>query len=327
MDRSLPPTARRLALARRAGVVLTSPAVIGAVALVAVVAATTAALGGVAATLAADGRAAWQHAAEDGAIARALATRPGAVTATALGLAWPLALAAAGAALVATAVLARGLVVPRRAVTGAPGPADDASARGVDALLGLVRVGALAALAGAFVVDRLPALAGLAGRGPTTVATATGALALSALGYVALGAIVTSGLELAVRAARHRAALRMTAREARDERKDGEADPTLRRRLRARAGDARAQLDRALALFVDGERAVALGWRRGQPPTVVALGAGITARALASAARLRRLPIVPMAPTLAALTRPGAVPVAAQPSVAATLTALGLGPR
>ena len=307
---------------------LTSPAVVAALALAAATAALAAVVVRGASTLAASARAGWADAALPGAIDRALSVDGASVTGRAAIVAAPLAVAAAGAALIATAVLARGVVVPRRRVRAAPAIAEDASARALDALVGVARLAVLAAVALGFVVDRMPAIAALAGRPARGLAPALADLALVGLAHVAVAALAASALELAVRAARRRAGLRMTEREARDELRETGGEPSQRRRQRdAARGDLRPVVAAAVAVLVGDDDAVAIGWRPGHEPRVLARGRGVVARALRTAARARQVPLV-LAPELArALTAPGPVTARDQPALAAVLAALSLGPR
>ncbi|HVV83667.1 MAG TPA: EscU/YscU/HrcU family type III secretion system export apparatus switch protein [Kofleriaceae bacterium] len=328
MERSLPPSARRLELARRAGVVLTSPAVVAAVALAVGVAAAVAAIGVVGASVASFARDGWSHAAERAPVSRALDVDGARLVGRAAGLATPVVLAACGAALLATAVIARGVVVPRRRIRGAPPAADDAGARATDALVALVRVAAMAAVAVGFLVDRLPAIAAVAGGTSADVPLRLRDLAVGLVARVAVAAVAASVLELAVRAARRRGALRMTVREARDEQRETAGDPHLRRRQGdASRADVRARIADAVVLLVGDDRAVAIGWQPGRDPRVLARGAGVTARALRAAARARRVPLA-FAPALAgSLDATGPVTASDQPALASLLAALSIGPR
>ena len=328
MERSLPPTARRLDLARRAGAVLTSPAAVSAIALAAAVLAAGAALGITTSALTALARDGWSHAADPTAADRAVRIDGAALVTRTAGLVAPIALAVAGAALLATAVFARGLIVPRRRLRNAPVLADDAGARTADALIGTVRAAVAITVGVRFVLDSLPALAALASRAPPAIAATARDLTLGALLHVTVAAVVASALELAIRAARRRDALRMTVREARDELRETAGDPAARRRQReARHGDVRARVADAVILLVSDDVAVAIGWRPGDEPRVLARGTGVIARALRTAARIRHVPIVTAPSLAAALRTTGLIPPSHQPALAELLAALRLGPR
>jgi len=327
VDRSLPPSPRRLELARRAGAVLTSPAATAGLALAAALAATAAALAVAVTAITRLARDGWTDATR-APIDRARAVDPAAVVGHAAGLAAPIAITAAAAAVIAAAVLARGLIVPRRRVPHAPAVADDASARATDALIGLVRLAVMIAVGLGFVVTHLAAITGLVGSPAAAVAGALRDLGLGALTHVAVAAVAASVLELTVRAARRRGALRMTVREARDEQRATAGDPALRGRVRdAGKGDLRPHVADAVALLVGDDDAVAIGWRPGHEPRVLARGRGAVARGLRAAARARRVPITIAPPLAAALAAPGPIPARDQPALATVLAALGVGPR
>jgi len=246
------------------------------------------------------------------------------------GLTWqlvavtaPILVAAALATLVASAALARGLVIPRRTVSGAPASPDGPDLTG--GLASGARAALLIAVAATFALTRAGDLAALAGQPAPTVARAVVALSLAGLAHLAVAAVAVSLLDVLVRHRRLAAALRMTARERTDERRRTSGDPSMRRRQRA--ADPRPVLTDATLIVVGADRAAAIRWQPGSAaPEVVATGAALIARQIVSAARHRSIPSFTDDDLARALTRRGPVAPAHQPAVAHLLAALGLQP-
>lgn len=319
IDRPFPPSPRRRALARAAGVILDSPALTAAAAVTAGIAALGAIAAGVAVTLRASAHATLATATDGDVVARARATSVASIAADVLAAAGPLVLACTAGALAATAALARGLVVPRRRIRGAPSvPAEPAT----DATLAVARAAAIAAVAAAFFLTHGAALAALAA-GPTSAA-ALRSLALTALAHVAVAAVLAAAVEVVVRHRRREGALRMTAREARDDAREAALDPQARRRLRdARAHDPRDHLRDAALLLVGADAVVALRYAPGMAaPTVLTTARGIAGRQLVAAARQRAVPALADDALAESLATARTVPPAHHAAVARALASL-----
>lgn len=287
MDRPFPPTPRRRALARAAGVVLDSPAFTAAVAFALGVIAIAAVVPPIAASVRASSQAALAHAAGEDAVARATGTSATRVMVGVLDVVGPLVLAAAAGAVAATVALTRSLFIPRRQVRGAP---VIPPAPGTDGALGLARGAVVGAVAAAFLVTRLPALAALA----ESLAPLRG-IVMSALAHVAVAAVLVAATDVVVRQRRHAAALRMTAREVREDARNAGADPQARRRLRdARtAYDPRERLRDATLVLVGGDVAVALRYASGMAaPVILRTARGLARQQLVSAARALGIPSI-----------------------------------
>jgi flagellar biosynthetic protein FlhB len=324
VDRPFAPSPRRRALARAAGLVLVSPAWTAAIAVAAGIASIAAAATFTAGALTERTRTTLAGAADGDPVARATSTGAAAWAADVLAAAAPLLLACAAGAVVATAALARGIFVPSRRVRGAPA-LDDAPV--TDAGLELARAAAVGAVAVGFVLAHLAPIAALTGHGAGSLAAALRALALGAAAHAVAAAVLVAVLDAIVRHQRLAAALRMTAREARDDAREAGHDPQRRRRLRdARAADPRERLRDASALLVGGDAVVAVRWTPGAAaPTVIAAGRGLDGRQLIAAARHRGVPALAddaLAEALADRSGRGAVPAAHHARLARVLAAV-----
>lgn len=332
MDRPFPPTPRRRALARAAGVVLESPAFTAAAALATGVLAVVVIAPAIGRSLRASTAAAFSHAtatATDGgadAVTRATATSASTVTADVLAAVGPLLLAAAVGAVVATAVLTRSLFVPRRHIRGAPTVPPEP---GVDATLGLGRAAVLAAVGATFILTHVPALAALATPASSSGSSASSssapllrALALDALAHAAVAALLVAATDVVVRHRRLAAALRMTPREAREEARVAGNDPAARRRLRdARAHDPRARLRDATLVLVGADVVVAVRYASGMTaPVLVRAARGVERQQLLAAARALGVPALADGELAAAVA--GGITPAHHPALARAVAAL-----
>jgi len=335
VDRPFPPTPRRRALARAAGVVLESPAFTAAAALAAGVLAIVVIAPAIARSLRASTAAAFSHAtaaaAADAAagadvVTRATATSTSTVTADVLAAVGPLLLAAAVGAVVATAVLTRSLFVPRRHVRGAPTVPPEP---GVDATLGLARAAVVAAVGATFLLTHVPALVALAtpaassgSSASSSSATLLRALALDALAHAAVAALLVAATDVVVRHRRLAAALRMTPREAREEARLAGNDPAARRRVRdARAHDPRERLRDATLVLVGADVAVAVRYASGMTaPALVRAARGVERQQLLAAARALGLPALAEGELAAAVA--GGITPAHHPALARAVAAL-----
>ena len=293
-NRPHPPSARRLAEARRAGRIAWSPALVGA-----------AAIAGGAAAVAAIG-AAWLDAA--GAALAAGATASGSadpitaasslrardVIADLAALVVPLLVLAAAAAVLAHLAQTRGLWIPRRRTHQLPPAVDDAARRTGLAALAFTRGAAVAIVAGTVVASSAALLAFHAGRPAAATGALFGTLAISVLAAAAATAVALATVDWLERARRLRADLAMSARDLRDERRETEADPRWRRaRARAHADDDDLAVRTALVVVVADDLAAALAWHpRWQPvPLVTTAARGRAALRLIALARRHKIPL------------------------------------
>lgn len=271
-DRSLPATPRRLALARKAGAVAHSPTLTTAAAWAGALAALIAlaprlleelqrglrhgllaaspAAASSASSAAASSTTASAAAVVEGTAAAPFAPAPALASVDQLAalvgdslvaaaqLAAPVALAAALAALVVHLAQTRAVWIPRRALRGAPLPADDLAARAGRGLAQAVRGAALAAAGLGSLIAAAPALAATLilddGRLlPVTAAVLSSAALAIVAAWVALGAV-----ELVARTLALAAAARMTAEEHREELRASGGAARLWREQRQRASRA-----------------------------------------------------------------------------------------
>ncbi len=299
--RPFPPSPRRRALARGAGLTATSPLLVGGVAcagaLVALSTLGDAATARVAAWMAAAMRGASDpHAAVD-------ALGPRGVLRAVLELATPLLAAAAIIAILAHLAQSRAVWMPRRSLAGAPVVP---RRRGVIELAGAAAIGGVAVGWLWLVAPRLAALAEVPLAGALLVASA---LATFAIAWVVIGA----GDALV----RHHAlatALHMTAREKREDDRLAGADPrwrSYRAGLRATSRDPALAVAGATLLLLGDDVAVAVAWDpiHRPIPTRVAAGHG------------------PRATQLLGLARRHDVRVHRDPALAATLDGIGVVPE
>ncbi len=276
--RPFPPSPRRRALARAAGLTPASPLLVGA-----------AALGAAAATSAILARdavhvlGAWLAAACDGHAtlhATALPHAIGSIAAPLLGL-------AAIAAIAAHVAQTRGLWLPRRRIEGALAAPRH---RGLLDLLGAFLVGTTAF---AWLWLTAPRLAALVTAPPAQAALAVAAF----LATLAIAALALGTLDALLRHAALGNALAMTADEKRQDERLSAADPRWRaRRLEVARADSRAprQLVAAANLLLVGDDvAVAIAYDplRSPAPTRIAVGRGAAATQLLAHARRQALPI------------------------------------
>jgi type III secretion protein U len=272
-DRPFPPSPRRLALARRAGLTTTSPLLVGGVACAALLV-----------TVLALARAAMLRLAADLAAACAGRARvaPAAVVTIVLDLALPLLAAAAIIAIVAQVVQARAVWLPRRTLPDAPAPPPQRVRR---AAFELASAAVIAAVAFGWLWWAAPRLAALPVAPLAAAALVASALAAFAIAWIAIGAI-----DALVRHAALTAALRMTAAEKREDDRLAGADPRWKRRRRS---DSTPSLAGATLLVLGDDIAVAIAWdpRRRPVPERLARGRRARATQLLGLARRDRIPV------------------------------------
>ena len=323
--RPFPPSPRRRALARAAGLTAASPLLVAAAALGAA-AATSAIL----ARDAAHTLGSWLAAACDGHASLAPAALPRAIAT----LAAPLLGLAAVAAIAGHVAQTRGLWLPRRRIEGAPAVP---RRTGLLDLLGAIVIGTTAF---AWLWLTSPRLAALATAPPAQAALAVAAFVAT----LAITVVVLGTLDALLRHAALANALAMTAEERRQDERLSAADPRWRaRRLEvARADartlartngtqtnrpDAREQIAAANLLLVGDDIAVAIAYDpvRHPTPTRISAGRGAAATQLLAHARRQALPIhrdAQLAAALAADTPTRMVGEAHWPRLAEILAAV-----
>jgi flagellar biosynthesis protein FlhB len=321
-DRVLPPSARRVALARRAGLVPRSAILVAGAAwtgaaiglwLAASRARALLASSFVTATTATDGSVAPPPTAADLVVA-------------VLGVAAPLVAGAALAAVAAHLAQTRQLAIPRRVIPGAPRPARGIDRRAADVGLAGLRAVAVAAVAVAWTWTHLADLGRLAGEPAGAALAGATALLVSALAHLAAALLAVGALDLLVAVLRHRADLRMTRTEAADDARAAGIDPRWRRaRLDRGAG---ADAVRTARLVVAGDGATAIRWHETlwPVPTILATGRGLDATRLLELARRHHVAIhhaPALARGLGTLAAGAAVPDALRPALAELVAADG----
>jgi type III secretory pathway component EscU len=301
--RPFPPSPRRLALARQAGLTAASPLVVGAVACVA-----TIALAIALARAAAERIGAWIATAcraADGTLTPDL--RIDDVATSVIALVAPLVLAAAVAAIVAHVTQTRALWLPRRRVAGAPLPEPARVRRTAFDITAATVIGVVAfawlwltapRLARLFSVETvLPAVG-------SAIASLVVALAIAWLGIAMLDALFRR-FELA-------RALAMTVAEKREDDRIAAADPRWQkqRALLARAPSASSAVARAAVVVLGDDIAVAIAWEPRRQPVPIRTITGRRAHAtqLVGLARRHRVPVHRDAQLALALEGEGPVP-------------------
>lgn len=291
--RPFPPSPRRRALARSAGLHAGSPLLVGGVACAAAAlaiaglgAAAARELGGWIATVCATAPAARDVGAPGHGAPAVHATD----VVAALGrIALPLLGALALAAIAAHLAQTRAGWLPRRRVPGAPALDAGSGARVQRTAFELSAAGVVGALVVGWlwlVAPRLAALPGLPLAGVSLVASALATLAIAWVSIGVLDALL-----------RHRAlasAMMMTAREQRDDARASGLDPRWKARLRqGPAADPTVAIPGSTLVILGDEVAVAIAWDPLRRPVPVRTAVGRRARAsqLVALARRHRLPI------------------------------------
>jgi type III secretory pathway component EscU len=272
--RPFPPSPRRRALARHAGIHAASPLLVGALAAAALL--VTLAL-----STATSRASAWFAAAARLEPALAMRDVAGAVAV----LVGPLLLIAAVIAALAHVVQASALWLPRRRIAGAP---SIEPARVRRASFDLISAAVIGATAFGWLWLAAPRIAMLSSV-PLAAALAIASAAASfVIAYVVLG--------IADALLRHRElanALQMTAQEKREDERLSGADPRWRN-VRARVSNELApDLGGATLLVLGDDVAVAIAWDplRRPIPAATAIGRGTRATQLLALARRRRVPV------------------------------------
>ena len=285
--RPFPPSPRRLALARQAGLSSASAIVVGAVACVGAVIAALG-LGRAAANLVETWIA--RSCAAAGGSTGDVTSAPASIVPRIIELAAPLLAAAAIAAIVTHVAQTRALWLPRRRIAGAPG-VEPARARGAAfdmtsaAIIGVVTFGWLWLTA-----PRLAALFSV-----RDLVAALGSAIASLIVALAVAWIVIGVFDALLRRLELTRALAMTVTEKRDDDRLAAADPRWRAQRLAvmRGPSTSAAVARSALLLLGDDVAIAIAWdaRRQPVPLRVATGRRSLATQLIGLARRYRVPI------------------------------------
>jgi flagellar biosynthesis protein FlhB len=343
-DRNLPASPRRLALARKAGVVPHAPTLTTAAAwagaLAAMLATAPQLIAGLREALrrglaasapfpaAVDatragpgGSAVWQGSAASPSSVATLAASVWDGLGAALAAALPILAAAAALALVVHLAQTRGAWLPRRNVPGAPAPAVGAAARLRGGAWAAARTGSFLAVTAGWLGAATPAFAAHLMLEPERLLPSGAALIAALLLALAATWIVLGGLELIGRSLALARAARMTPEEQREELRATGGGARMWRQRRQPAGQRqRDELAEATLLVVGESVCAAIAWhpQRSPVPQIVASRRGRGVQAFLAVARGEGLPIR-HAPALAgrlAASGRGAVPEALWPELA-----------
>jgi flagellar biosynthesis protein FlhB len=296
-DRPFPPSPRRRALARQAGLVAASPVVVGGLACAAIAVVAGIGLGAAARALGGSVAAACNSASTSGVgtggtgglAVHALAIRDLALAV--LAVAAPLVGAAAIAALVGHLAQTRALWLPRRRITGAPALERGPAVRTRAAAFELASAAAIGAVAFGWLWLAAPRIAALVELEPRALLTAAGALGASLVAAVATAWLALGVIDALARHLELSRALAMTAADKREDDRLSAADPRWARE-RAALASAPAIATAALVLLGD-DLAIAIAWDPLRRPIPTRLAAGRRARAtqLVGLARRHAIPV------------------------------------
>lgn len=318
-DKPFPPSARRLALARQAGLTAASPVLVAgaagaAVAIALVVASGWSAIGDALAAACTFGGGAGgdggasgpRGAGGDGVAAAAgsdhaaLATAVSHLARTVLSVASPLLVAAALAAVIAHLAQTRALWLPRRRIEQAPALDHGPAARARRAAFDLLAVATVGAVAFAWLWLLAPRIARLVELEPRAMLVAFGALGASLVATIACAWIALGVLDAFARHVELANVLAMTTTEKREDDRLSTADPRWARQRALAAGDASHEgvaLSNAIAacavVILGDDLAVAIAWdaTRRPIPTRVAVGRRARATQLVGLARRHRIAV------------------------------------
>ena len=294
--RPFPPSPRRRALARQAGLTGASPLLVSAAAIGAAAAASAMLARAAAATIGA-----WIAAACD--VRPTLA--PAGLVHAVMELAAPLLGIAAIAAIAVHLAQTRGVWLPRRRIEGAPALPAGAGARTRAAAFELLAAAVVGVTAFGWLWLTAPRLALLVdGSAGVAAASAQAGLAIAAfLATIAIAWVALGALDALLRHAAMGSALAMTAEEKREDDRLAAADPRWRARRAelarsdarsdARGASAREAIAASTVLLLGDDVAVAITWDpvRRPTPTRIAAGTGALATQLLAHARRQALPV------------------------------------
>jgi flagellar biosynthesis protein FlhB len=282
-DRPFPPSARRRALARSAGLSAASPIVVGAAAWIGAVAAVLVVGRAIAVRLGVWIAEACSAGAGTDAVTGPRGPSMSAIVTDVLAFVLPVLIAAALAAVVAHVAQTRGVWMPRRKLRGAPALEESRAAHGGLAIAGAITIGAVTL---AWLWAFAPRLALLIDHPDAAALMLAGFLGSLAAVWIVLGAI-----DALLRHAELQSSLRMTAADKREDERLAGADPRWRAR-RAEVARGAASVRDAVAgasvvLLADGA-AVAVAWDPVRRPVPVRTVTGKDARATQILALARR---------------------------------------
>jgi len=304
-DKPFPPSARRLALARQAGLTAASPVLIAGIAAAAVAIAMAVGAGwsklgqAIASACTFGGTASGTGLGVPGAtdsLSIAAAQLPHAI----LSIAAPIVIAAALAALLAHLAQTRALWLPRRRIDQAPALDRGPSARTRSAAFDLLAVAIAGAAAFGWLWVMAPRLARLVELEPRAMLVAFGALGASLIATIACMWIAIGVADAFARHLELANALAMTTAEKREDDRLAAADPRWARQRALAAGDATSEgvaLSNAVAgcavVILGDDLAVAIAWdaTRRPIPTRVAVGRRARATQLVGLARRHRVAV------------------------------------
>jgi flagellar biosynthesis protein FlhB len=319
--RPFPPSPRRLALARQAGLTAASPLVGGAVATIAALVAAVF-LARAAGALVGGWIAAACGAADGGAATSSRGVLSiGDLAPRVLELAAPIVGVAAIAAFVAHVAQTRGLWLPRRRIPGAPSVEPARVQRTAFDIAAATVVGVVAF---AWLWTTAPRLASLFVAGEP-VAAAASALA-SFLAALAIAWLALAVLDVLVRRVQLARALAMTVTEKREDDRLTAADPRWRAQRAAltRGPSPRAAVAQSALVLLGDDIAVAIAWDPRRQPVPLRLASGRRAHAtqLVGLARRYRVAVHRDAQLVTALEGEGPVPDTYWPRLAEIIAAV-----
>jgi flagellar biosynthesis protein FlhB len=325
-ERPFPPSARRLALARRAGLNASSPVVVGGIAFAAMALGVSVVFSnsrsGVVARIGTALADACAGRTSLDASSAGIAAIGNQLALSVLAIAAPIVVAVAVVALAGQLAQTRALWLPRRRIDGAPTLDNGPAARTRRAALDLAFAAAIISVAFAWLWFASPRIAALVELDAHDMLVAGAALVASALAALAVAYVALGIVDALARHAAVAHALAMTAADKREDERLAAADP---RWARERAALARPSLEGATVLILGDDAAVAIAWdaRRRPVPTRVATGRRAYATQLLGLARRHGIPVHRDATLAASLVgAEGPVPAADWPAVATVIAAL-----
>jgi type III secretion protein U len=325
-NRPFPPSARRVALARQAGLSAASPILVGAIAcgtaIAAVVMVAARAANALGTTIVDATNRADAHDFSTASSGVAALPSSSSIARDIIGLALPVLVAVAVVAVIAHLAQTRTLWFPRRRIDNAPGLP---RAAGTRTFFELAAAGAIGGTTFGWLWLVAPRLAALVG--DRSLLTSLGAAIAAFVATLAIAWVVIGVADALVRHVQLAGALRMTAQEKRDDDRMSAADPRWARQRRALAREpvAAPAIARSTVLVVGDDVAVAIAWDPTRQPVPWRTAVGRRARAtqLLALARRQHLPVHRDAELAAALVEAeGAVPEAHWPRLADIVAAV-----
>ncbi|HEX4450509.1 MAG TPA: EscU/YscU/HrcU family type III secretion system export apparatus switch protein [Kofleriaceae bacterium] len=330
-ERPFPPSARRLALARRAGLSTASPVIIGGLVLATAAIGLALSFGGAhnaAARLATAignacaGRVSLDPIAGVHELHEAISALARELAMSVLAIGAPILAAVAVIAIAGQVAQTRAVWLPRRRIDGAPALDSGAGARTRRTALDLTFAAAVAAVVFGWLWLMAPRFAALFALDLHDVLSAAGALLLAALAAIAIAYLALGIIDALSRHLALARSLAMTATEKREDDRLAAADP---RWARQRSALARPSLEGATLLVLGDDVAVAIAWdaRRRPVPARIATGRRAYATQLVGLARRHGVPVHRDATLAASLAgAEGPVPAADWPALATVIAAL-----